>query len=292
MCSPRECARMLRCLAIVIAILLLALASAGQREQPQQSSPAFLGFDRNDYPGDGTLAALRKTFSFTSYWLNNPPGATTNSWTGKRAKIQSAGLGFLVVFNGKLYAQLKSGNPVAIGKQDGAAAVQAARREGFPHRTVIFLDQEEGGRLLPEQKAYLYAWVDTVTAAGFRAGIYCSGMPFKEPNGTVIVTADDMRRGSAGRQISYWVSVDACPPSPGCAFPKTPPPPSESGVAFADVWQFAQSPRRRQQTAACRTTYNQDGDCHPPGLAGQMHLDLNTATSSDPSTAGSRTGLR
>src|ERR1700756_749531 len=36
---------------------------------------AYLGFDRNDYPGDANLAVLRRTFSFTGYWLNVPPGA-------------------------------------------------------------------------------------------------------------------------------------------------------------------------------------------------------------------------
>ena len=33
--------------------------------------------------------------------------------------------------------------------------------------------------MLPEQKAYLYAWVDAVIAAGFRAGMYCSGIARK-----------------------------------------------------------------------------------------------------------------
>ena len=34
--------------------------------------------------------------------------------------------------------------------------------------------------MLPEQKAYIYAWVDGVAAAGFRAGVYCSGIAAKE----------------------------------------------------------------------------------------------------------------
>ena len=35
---------------------------------------AYLGFDRNAYPGDANLKALHQTFSYTGYWLNNPPG--------------------------------------------------------------------------------------------------------------------------------------------------------------------------------------------------------------------------
>ena len=38
----------------------------------------YLGFDRNEYPGDANLKTLRQTFSYTGYWLNNPPGATSN----------------------------------------------------------------------------------------------------------------------------------------------------------------------------------------------------------------------
>ena len=67
-------------------------------------------------------------------------------------------------------------NAGRLGRSDAEAAVAAARREGFREGTVIFLDQEEGGRMLPEQKAYIYAWVDGMGAAGFRAGIYCSGI--------------------------------------------------------------------------------------------------------------------
>jgi hypothetical protein len=272
---------------IALGLMILSLVAGGAGQSAgsaaaRRATPAYLGFDRNDYPGDAALAALRRTFAFTAYWLNNPPGAAFNTWAGKRARLEAAGFGFLVVFNGKLYSQLKSGSPAGIGKKDGALAAQKARREGFPRRTVIYLDQEQGGRQLPEQKAYIYAWVDAVIAAGFRAGVYCSGMPFKEQDGTVIVTANDLRDNSAGRAISYWVFADACPPSPGCVFSKAPLP-EESGISFADVWQYAQSPRRPKYTAACQKTYNADSNCYPPGLAGPLHVDVNTATSSDPS---------
>jgi hypothetical protein len=72
------------------------------------SQSTYLGFDRNDYPGDANLKVLRQTFSYTGYWLNNPPGENANSWTGHRIAIQNAGFGFLVLFNGRLYAELKS----------------------------------------------------------------------------------------------------------------------------------------------------------------------------------------
>lgn len=252
----------------------------------QSAAPAYLGFDRNNYPGDQNLKVLRQTFSYTGYWLSAPPSARTNTWSGKRKKLQAAGFGFLVLFNGRLFAELKSASYAnKLGQSDARAAVAAARREGFPARTVIFLDQEQGGRMLSEQKAYIYAWVDGVTAGGFRAGIYCSGMAAEEDGGGTIVTADDIRNNAAGRKIVYWVTNDACPPSPGCAFPKKPPTPSDSGIRFADVWQFAQSPKRPDVAASCPANYNADGNCYPPGIdvALRLHIDVDVATTPDPS---------
>lgn len=252
----------------------------------------YLGFDRNDYPGDANLKTLKQTFFYTGYWLNNPPGEKLNSWAGHRAAVESAGFGFLVLFNGRLYAELKSeANAKRLGKSDARAAAVSARREGFPRRAIIFLDQEQGGRMLPEQKAYIYAWVDGIVAAGFRAGIYCSGIPATDDGN--VVTAEDIREHAgearATRDITYWAINDACPPAPGCAFPKNPPSPVGSGVRFAEVWQFAQSPQRKDVAGRC-TNYSRDGNCYPPGTgaAQGLHIDVNSATSADPSHARTR----
>ena len=116
----------------------------------------YLGFDRNDYPGDANLAALRRTFSYTGYWLNDPPGEKTNSWTGHRAAVESAGFGFLVLFNGRLYAELKSvSNATRLGQSDAKQAVSTARREGFLSQTVIFLDQEQGADVARAESLHL-----------------------------------------------------------------------------------------------------------------------------------------
>jgi Domain of unknown function (DUF1906) len=243
----------------------------------------YLGFDRNEYPGDSNLRILRQTFSYAGYWLNNPPGFSSNSWMGHRAAVEAAGFGFLVLFNGRLDAELKTVlNAQRIGLADAQLAAAAARSEGFPKATIIFLDQEQGGRMLPEQQAYIYSWVDAIIAAGFRAGIYCSGMP--SPDREKIVTAEDVRQNAGSRQIVYWVTNDACPPSPGCTFPQQPPGPANSGIAFAEVWQFAQSPRRKDVAGRC-TNYNRDGNCYPPGTSSApgLHVDVSSATSPDPS---------
>src|SRR5579884_2828701 len=139
---------------VALAVLLFSQSMTRSNAVRPDNLP-FLGFDRNDYPGDANLTALRKTFSFTGYWLNNPPGAQHNSWSGKRKAVDSAGLGFAVLFNGRKYAELRPlARATKLGESEALAAVKAAKQERFPTGTVIFLDQEEGGRLLPEQRAY------------------------------------------------------------------------------------------------------------------------------------------
>jgi Domain of unknown function (DUF1906) len=267
------CAAVLCCAIILVPELLSA------------TSTSYLGFDANDYPGDAALPALKRAFSFTGYWLNNPPGAKSNGWTGKRAVLLANDFGFLVLFNGRTSSQLESPETAAeLGAADARAATALAEAEGFHSGTVIFLDQEDGGRMTDAQNAYIFAWVDGVIASGFRAGIYCSGIPAKEGKGHSIATANDIRAHAGERQIAYFVYNDACPPSPGCAYGKNPPAPSASGVAFASVWQFAQSPRRRELTRHCAATYNSDGNCYaansgPPSAT----LDLDSASSPDPS---------
>lgn len=266
---------------LVCAVFFLPAAPLARAQ-----AKTFLGFDANTYPGDTVLPALRQTFTFAGYWLNDPPGASENAWAGKRTAIRAAGFGFLVLFNGRLERELKSpANAEALGASDGRAAVAAARREGFSAPIVIFLDQEEGGRMTPAQLAYILAWVDAIRLPGFRAGIYCSGMPAKEGKNQTVVTAEDIRAHAGGREIAYFVYNDACPPAPGCAYGKDPPDPTLSGVAFAEIWQFAQSPRRRGFTRACRDSYNRDGNCYPPlALPSRFFLDLDSATSPDPSS--------
>src|SRR5689334_10448803 len=202
-----------------IALAAIAMSASFSRSanvnvQPSVGAPAYLGFDRNEYPGDENLKLLRQTFSYAGFWLNHPPGEKSNSWASKRRALESVGFGFLVVFNGRLSRELKTvSNADSLGKADGRSAVAAAQREGFSAGTVICLDHEEGCRMLPEQKAYIYSWVDEIIAAGFRAGIYCSGIPFKENGRVTVVTAEDIRQNARGRRISYWVANDACPPS-------------------------------------------------------------------------------
>ena len=276
---------------LVSALTLLPLfvlrgANTSRRSAADDTAPAaYLGFDANTYPGDDALPELKKTFAFSGYWINTPPSAKENTWVGKRDVLRKNGFGFLVLFNGRTERQLKAPvDPASIGQADAEVAVESAGREGFPDHTVIFLDQEEGGRMTAAQMTYISSWIARVMTGHFYAGIYCSGIPFKEGGGQSIVTADDIRARVALPSLSFFVYNDSCPPSLGCVYSKAAPSPSLSGVKYASVWQFAQSPRRRDVTRACSATYNSDGNCYGPNRAGgAIAVDLDSATSPDPS---------
>ncbi len=234
--------------------LWLARNSLRRRNLPAKAcQKTYLGFDANDYPGDDLLPALRKQFSFVGYYLTNPPLTDHNSWIGKRATLLRNGFGFLVVANGRvdqeILASQKAGKSAPVlAREDAATAVAAARHEGFPPRTILFLDQEDGGRMLPEQADYVLAWTEAVADSAYQSGVYASGEPVPDGRGPdgrpqTITTIKDLRaRVVAGhlRPISFWVYRGACPPAPGCVVhPASPPEIDLSGEPDATAWQFA-----------------------------------------------------
>jgi hypothetical protein len=270
---------------VAVAIILSFTLRPQADEAKTTSAHSYLGFDLNLYPGDAALPVLRKTFSFSSYWLSNPPGTKINSWRGKRELLRQQGFGFLVLYNGRVIRELRNKVSASqMGLSDAHAAAVAAKQEGFPAGTIIFVDIEEGGRLPANYHAYLAAWSAELKKSGYRSGAYCSGIAVKEEASVTIITADDIRNDPATKDTVIFAFNDTCPPSPGCVFPQDPPAPATSGVSYAAVWQFAQSPRRKDRTARCAPGYHPDGNCYAPGDASHSwFLDVNSATSADPS---------
>jgi hypothetical protein len=89
--------------------------------------------------------------------------------------------------------------------------------------------------------------------------------------------------------VALWIANDQCPPAPGCTL-ANPPLSAVSSAApggFTVVWQYAQSPWRKQFSAACPAKAAPDGNCYAAGTAQSsgIFLDLNTADSADPSEA-------
>jgi hypothetical protein len=256
--------------------------------KPSVTSGNFIGFDNNDYPGEEALPILRRHFAFAGYWLNNPPGENHNSWLGKRDALLRSGFGFMVLANGRLEAEIKKAKrtgvtPAVLGAKDAAEAVAAAEREHFPAHTILFLDQEEGGRLTTDQSAYLLAWTEGVAHSDYLPGAYASGQPVGDGPAKTITTIQDIREQVAAKhlhEIAMWVYQDACPPANGCTM--QPPSLVASGTSDVTAWQYAQSPRRKEITAACAKTYAPDGNCYIPELP-KFTLDLSVSSSQDPS---------
>jgi hypothetical protein len=285
MCRANTSVHLLGLFATTLLPILAASCTSSQGTADQNPAPTYLGFDRNIYPGDDALPILRKSFAFSSYWLSPPPGEKINTWRGKRELLRSQGFGLAVLYRGRESREFKAeARAKEKGALDARDAIASAKAEGFPSGTVIFLDIEEGGRLSPAYHAYLRTWAEDLTRAGYRPGVYCSAIPANEGHGVTILTSDDIRKNIGSTSLVYWVYNDVCPPSPGCVAPKVPPPVSTSGVSYAAIWQFVQSPRRKEYTQHCAATYDKDGNCYAPGdTSHAWFLDVNSATSADPS---------
>ena len=271
-------------LLLQILVLWISALSGGVAGGQGGAAHGYLGFDRNDYPGDAGMSELRKEFAFAGYWLTPAPGEKTNSWAGKRIVMEAQGYGFLLLARGRAVGAVRT---AASAKQRGIAdAQEAARRakaEGFVVGAIIFLDVEDGGRLPATYHAYLRAWADELMRLGFRPGVYCSGIAVDEGGGATIVTADDIRTNEVPRMFAYWVFNDACPPSPGCVRVENPPLPSASAVKDAAVWQFVRSPREKDTASKC-SGYAADEKCYAAvDVVKKWHLDMNVASRANPS---------
>src|SRR5216117_3135318 len=101
-------------LPIIVGLLsvLAARPSSPFEDDKSVSVPAeskvYLGFDRNEYPGDAALPVLRKIFSFSGYWLTPPPNTSQNTWVGKRKALQEQGFGFLLLARGRPASTIQS----------------------------------------------------------------------------------------------------------------------------------------------------------------------------------------
>jgi len=263
--------------------LTLSVESYGQQASPEEEGKAYLGFDRNEYPGDGAMAELRKQFVFVGYWLSPPPGGSTNEWKGKREKLATEGYGFVLLYAGRPEDSLKKTQAAtAAGDADAAKAAKQAKSEGFDAGWTIFLDIEEGGRFSEVRHAYFRAWAAALVREHYRPGFYCSGMAIHEEGGTTVISAGDIRAHLGEIDAAYWVFNDMCPPSPGCVNPKEVPTPATSGVAYATLWQITRSPK--ESTAKNCGGYAKDKSCYAAvDTARKWFLDLDVATSANPS---------
>ena len=108
---------------------------------PSRTVPlaAYMGFDRDVYPGDAAFSTLRKIFQFTGYWLSPPPAEKATTWIGKRDFLRNSGFGFLVLFRGRLSHEFKKGSDgPEKGSLDAAAAAAASKKKVSPQEQSFF----------------------------------------------------------------------------------------------------------------------------------------------------------
>lgn len=238
--------------------------------QPDQDSPAapapspappsavgHAGLDTSVYPGDAVMAELRSStnLTWTGFYLGPAPSHSGTSWMGKRHVLLQQGWGLAPIYVGQ--QQSGPGSHLASAAQgtlDGAQAVTLAQQAEFPTGSVLYLDIETGGPLPPAMRDYLQSFSARVTVGGFVPGAYLSHL-----------TADSARQ--AVPELKLWVfRVKTSDMHGEKSSPFNSSFPSQSGVLDAVAWQWAQ-------------------DCSIPTSSGRQLVDLDTASTDDPSRA-------
>ena len=235
----------------------------------------YAGFDAAVYPGDATMAWLKRhsNLSWCAYYLAPAPNllAAATSWRGRRAAL-AGNWGLAPVYVGQQVRHGASAVSAVLtfnqGCVDAQQAVDNARRDGFVGGSCIYLDWEDGDALASDSEAYVSGWVVTVRARGFAPGLYCSHR-----------LADDFANLMARLQprmlVRFWcwaVASSAEHPllSPLTELPR--PDPAGCGYPSAALWQ-------REQNA----WFDTPAGSPQPGQ--RILLDVDTAILADPGAA-------
>ena len=216
-----------------------------------QQAGKNMGFDTHTYPGDKTMAAWKAApgapYRWVGYYLAAPCHAD-KSWNGKRQTLVSMGWGLAVVYVGqqtwgrtprklsaaRTDAVLKSKKPCNAdlltaerGRADGDDAIAATEREGFPARSIVFLDIERMEKMPNAMRDYYRAWTRRLLEDGrYRPGVYVHAHNAQ-------AFYDDIKAEFAAAGITeqprIWVASGR-----GWEEGKAP---QDVGFAFAGVWQ-------------------------------------------------------
>jgi len=216
----------------------------------EQMDGKHLGFDTHTYPGDKTMRAWKgatgSPYRWVGYYLPSPCHKD-RSWTGKRETLVQMGWGLAVVYVGqqtwgrtpkpsaKRSAQLQkqgsSCNADLItaerGDADGADAIAVTEKEGFPARSVVFLDIERMEKVPPVMRDYYRAWARRL----LRDGRYLPGVYVHAFNAQLV--HDDIKAEFVAAGVTeeprIWVATGL-----GYEEGKAP---RDVGFAFAGIWQ-------------------------------------------------------
>jgi hypothetical protein len=231
----------------------VAAAVTGQKSPMADAQQAGknMGFDTHTYPGDKTMAAWKAApgapYRWVGYYLPSPCHRD-KSWSGKRQKLVEMGWGLAVVYVGqqtwgrkprplsaaRTAALVNSSKPCNAdlvtaerGRADGDDAIAATEREGFPARSIVFLDIERMEKMPEAMRDYYRAWTKRLLEDGrYRPGVYVHAH-----NAQTVY--DDYKAEFAAAGVTeeprIWVASGR-----GWEEGKAP---QDVGFAFAGVWQ-------------------------------------------------------
>jgi len=231
----------------------VAAAVTGQNAPMADAQQAGknMGFDTHTYPGDKTMAAWKAApgapYRWVGYYLPSPCHRD-KSWSGKRQKLVELGWGLAVVYVGqqtwgrkpkplspaRTAALVNSSKPCNAdlvtaerGRADADDAIAATEREGFPARSIVFLDIERMEKMPEAMRDYYRAWTKRLLEDGrYRPGVYVHAH-----NAQTVY--DDYKAEFAAAGVTeeprIWVASGR-----GWEEGKAP---QDVGFAFAGVWQ-------------------------------------------------------
>jgi len=222
------------------------------------SGKFFLGFDRNDYPGDAAMKLLRKEFSFTSYWLGNPPGEKSIPVRKRELFARKAGALSAVSTAHFPPAPRRTTLSQARRRRRANPLLRALKKDFL--RPVIFWILKKAAstgalRHLPQTLGLctFRSW--------FRAGVYAPN-PRRRRRSPTLITARFHSRQMKATELSIGSST-ILSPSLGCVTPQNSLA-RKSGVAYAQVWQFVRSPRDKETARHCAATPRTGIATQPP----------------------------
>ena len=216
---------------------------------------AYAGFDTFAFPGDAAMDWLRQNtnLKWVGFYLV-APSHPNGSWLPHIARVKATGWGTAPVYVGQ-QTQGPGRHTVtaAQGTADGADAAHSMHALGYAPRSFVSLDLENGRPFTPAQRAYVAAWVASVEANGYGAGVYCSFTFAGDVAGLV----------PSARIWAFRVPTVARHNVQGQHFPDGDP--SSSGYVHAAMWQCQQ---------------NANIHCAPIGV---LTVYLDTSVYADPS---------
>jgi hypothetical protein len=210
-----------------------------------------LGFDTHTYPGDRTMRAWKNAanapYRWVGYYLVSPCHKD-DSWSGKRQTLIDMGWGIAAVYVGqqtwgrtpkplttRRLAQLRKSKAscnadfltTERGVIDGQDAIARTTAEGFPARSVVFLDIERMEKMPQAMRNYYRAWARTL----LQNGRYLPGVYVHAHNAQVV--HDDLKAEFVAAGVKddprVWVAS-------GRGFDEDKAP-QDVGFTFAGMWQ-------------------------------------------------------